>query len=264
MFQVELGDGQSGKGLINTLRSAPNNDRETFRDAHMKSPANNRISHDSANLKFGTKRMGAEDDSTCLLSDFASVPATFLEDWFLDEDKMERRFPDPNTIHAFAKAVANQINYFGIIYGRRHREGRIRSLRFLLGIHEDTPDLFTVEFIGIVWDQTNYDFLTKRQEGANRLRQAVGKHANKLELRRLGCQLDAHGQARRFYHRTFEMATEAGYWSRAIAPKMDEAVEKEGFSTSRDRILGGTAEEVEPGTDSRGTRRKGKGRRKNH
>ena len=34
------------------------------------------------------------------------------------------------------------------------------------------------------------------------------------------------------------MATEAGYWSRVIVPKMDEAIEKEGFSTARDRILG--------------------------
>ena len=71
-----------------------------------------------------------------------------------------------------------------------------------------------------------------------RLRQAVGKHSNQIELIRLGCQLDADGKARRFYPRTFEMKTEAGYWSRAIAPKMDEAIEKAGLSTARGRILG--------------------------
>ena len=238
MFQVELGAGQSGKALINTLRSASNNDKEIFRDAHVKCPINNRVCQASATLKFGTKRIGSEDDTTCLLSDFASVPTTMLEDWFLEDEKLERRLGAPTTIHGFAKAVTNQINYFGLIYGDRHREERIQALRFLIGIHEGAPELFTVEFIGIVWEQMNYDFFMKCQEGAKRLRQAVGKQANQTELRRIGCQLGPKGKARWFYPRTFEMTTEAGYWSRVVVPKMDEAIEKEGFATARDRILG--------------------------
>ena len=94
--------------------------------------------------------MGTEDDSACLLIDFSSVHATVLEDWFIDEDKTGRRCPSPNTIHDFAKAVTHQINYFGIIYGSRHREGRIKALRILLEISEGDPDLSTVEFIGSV------------------------------------------------------------------------------------------------------------------
>ena len=54
------------------------------------------------------------------------------------------------TIHGFAKAVTNQINFFGPVYGGRHREERIKALRFLLEIHEDTPDLPTLEFISTV------------------------------------------------------------------------------------------------------------------
>ena len=67
-------------------------------------------------------------------------------------------------------AVANQINYFGIIYGNRHREERIKAIRFLLEIHEGTPDLLTVEFTGSAWEQMKYDFFTKCQDGAKRLR----------------------------------------------------------------------------------------------
>ena len=189
-------------------------------------------------LKFGAKRMGAEDETTCMLSDFASVPTTVMEDWFLEDEKLARRLTPATTIHGFAKAVTHQVNFFGLLYGERHREETIKALRFLLEIHEDTPDLFTVEFISSVWGQMNYDFFTKCQEGASRLRQTVGKHANQIELRRVGGQLDRSGKARWFYPRTFEMTTEAGYWSRVVVPKMDEAIEKEGFSTARDRILG--------------------------
>ena len=238
LFQVELGAGQSGKALINTMRDASNNDKEIFRDAYVKCPINNRVCQASATLKFGTKRIGSEDDATCLLSDFASVPTTMLEDWFLEDEKLERRLGAPTTIHGFAKAVTNQINFFGLIYGGRHREERIQALRFLIEIHEDTPELSNVDFISSVWEQMNYDFFTKRQEGAKRLRQAVGKQANQTELRRIGCQLGQNGKSRWFYPRTFEMTTEAGYWSRVVVPKMDEEVEKEGFSTARDRILG--------------------------
>ena len=144
----------------------------------------------------------------------------------------------PTTIRGFAMAVTNQINFFGPAYGGRHREERIEALRFLLRIHEDTPDLPTVEFISVVWEQANCDFFTKCQEGATRLGQTVGQHASKIELRRVGFQLGPAGKARRIYPRTFDMTTEAGYWSRVVAPKMDEAIEKEGFSTARDRVLG--------------------------
>ena len=238
MFQVELGADQSAKALVNTLRSAPNNDKEISRDAHLKCPINNRVCQASATLKFGTKRMGIEDDATCMHSDFASAPTTVLEDCFLEDDKMERRLTAPTTIHGFAKAVTDQINYFGPVYGERHREERIKALLFLLEIHEDTPELFTVEFISSAWEQMNYDFFMKCQEGGKRLRQAVGKHANQIELGRVGCQLGANGKARWFYPRTFEMAKEGGYRSRVVVPKMGGAIEKEGFSMARGRILG--------------------------
>lgn len=86
--------------------------------------------------------------------------------------------------------------------------------------------------------QANYDFFTKCQESAKPLRQAVGKRANQVDLGRLGFQLGANGEARWCYPRTFEMATEAGYWGSAIAPKMDETIEQEGVSTACYRILG--------------------------
>lgn len=160
-------------------------------------------------FKIWNKRTGTEEDSTFLLVDFSAAHATVLEDWFLNEDTMERRLAAPSAIHGFANAATDQINYFGVAYGSRRREERIRAIRFLLGIRGYTPDPFTVEFIGCVWGQVNYDFFTKRQEGAKRLRQAVGKHADQVELRRLGRQLDSNGKARWFYPRTFEMTTEA-------------------------------------------------------
>ena len=94
VFRIEVGEGQSGKALVNTLRSASNNDKEAFRDAHIKCPINNRMCNASTTLKFGTTRMGTEDETTCVMSDFASVPTTVLEDWFLDDEKWkEDRWP---------------------------------------------------------------------------------------------------------------------------------------------------------------------------
>ena len=41
-----------------------------------------------------------------------------------------------------------------------------------------------------------------------------------------------------FYPRTFAMAKEEGYWIRAVGPKMDGAVAREGCATARDRLFG--------------------------
>ena len=143
----------------------------------------------------------------------------------------------PTTIHGFAKAVTNQINFFGLVYGGRRREERVEALRIHLGIHEDTPDVPTVQFIGIVRGRMSYDFFMKCQEGATGMRQTVGKHADQIEFRRVGCQLGPAGKARRLYPFTFEVTTEAGYRGRVV-PEIDEAIEKEGFSTAGNRILG--------------------------
>ena len=95
MFRIEVGAGQSGKALVSTLRSESNNDKEASRDAHIKCPINNRMCNAPTTLKFGTTRMGTEDETTCMLSDFASVPTKVLEDWFLD-DGNGKKIDGPN------------------------------------------------------------------------------------------------------------------------------------------------------------------------
>ena len=52
------------------------------------------------------------------------------------------------------------------------------------------------------------------------------------------------------YPKTFEMESERGYWQRAIVPKMDEAVEKDGFLAARDRILGKVKKQTEAGVEA--------------
>ena len=158
LFQLELGDGEAGKASVNTLRSAPTNDKEIFRDARLKCPINNWARHSPASLKFGTTRMGAEDEFACLLSDSPSVPTTV-------SDKLGRRLPAPWGNTCIAKAVADQINYLGLIYSSRRREERISALRFLLEIHEVDPEFPTVGFICSVWGRAHYDFFKKCPSG---------------------------------------------------------------------------------------------------
>ena len=240
LFEVGLGAGVTGKTLTATLRRSSNNDKEVFRDAYIKCPINNRICQAAATLRFGAKKLTVDDEQAALLSDFGSVSSTVLEDWTLTDEKLERRLTSPNTLHAFSKAVTNQINFFGLIFGNEHRNERFAALKFLIEIHEDTPELFSVDFLNHVWEQLNFDFFEKTQEGARRLRQHVGKHANQTEIRRVGLTSNADGKTLWTYPKTFEMESEKGYWQRVIVPKMDEAVEKDGFLAARDRILGKT------------------------
>ena len=84
--------------------------------------------------------MGAEDESTCLSDDIESVRTAVLEDGLPDGDKMGLRLQSPSTIRAFGKEATSQIKFTGLNYGSRNRPERTKSLRFLLGIHKETPD----------------------------------------------------------------------------------------------------------------------------
>ena len=190
--------------------------------------------------------MTTDDENAALLSDFISIANTTLEDWAITDEKLGRMLTPPATLHAFTKAVANQINFFGLIYGEEHKNERFAALKFLIEIHEGTPELFSVDFLNHVWEQLNFDFFEKTQEGARRLRQRVGNHAYQTEIRRVGLMSNRDGKTLWTYPKTFEMESENGYWQRVIAPKMDEAVEKGGFSAARDRILGNPKKPTDP------------------
>ena len=229
LFEVGLGAGITGETLTATLRRSSNNDKETFRDAHIKCPINNRICQAASSLRFGAKKLAGEGEQASLLSDFGSVASTTLEDWAPPDEKLELRLTPPATLRAFTEAATNQINFPGLIYGKEHKNERFPSLKFLIEIHEDAPGLFSVDFVNRVWGQLDFDFFEKTQEGARRLRQHVGKHSNQTEIRRVGMTPNAEGKTLRTYPKSFEMESEMGYWQSAIVPKMGESVEKDGF-----------------------------------
>ena len=109
MFEVGLGAGVTGETLAATLRRSSNNDKEIFRDEHIKRPIANRIFAAASSLKFGAKKMGLGDEQIALISDFGSAANTALEDWALTDEKLERMLSPPTTLHAFTDAVTNQI-----------------------------------------------------------------------------------------------------------------------------------------------------------
>ena len=107
LVQEELGGWQSRKALVGALRSASNNDKEIFGDARPNCPTNNRVCRASANLKSGTKRMGDDDDSACILSDFASAPPTLLEDCFFTQTSWgDALLPQGRYIHSIKPRLA--------------------------------------------------------------------------------------------------------------------------------------------------------------
>ena len=55
LFDVGLRAGASGGALTPPLRRIPDNDKETFGNAHIKCPVNDRIRCSAANLRFGSK-----------------------------------------------------------------------------------------------------------------------------------------------------------------------------------------------------------------
>ena len=104
LFEVGIGAGVTGQARTATQGRSPNNDKEVFRDAHIKCPINNRICAAVAPFRFGAKKMTVEDEPSALLIDFGSVSNTAMDDWAPTDKKLGRMLTPQNALRAFAEA----------------------------------------------------------------------------------------------------------------------------------------------------------------
>ena len=240
-FPVAVGIGAYGNALAQAIRRSSNDEKEIFLDAGVRCPVANRIAFATANLRFGAKRIGSEDRQSALLGDFLHSDRETIEDFVLNDTRPEPKPKQPATVHMFSKCATNQTNYFGLVYGTNHVKERMDAIRFLMRLREDTPRLFTVSFLTSVWEQLNADYTNKIVEGVRRLRQIGSITDTKHDLRRAALTVVGTGPGARpvwQYPKSFSMESSEGYWMRVVVPKMEDAVEKSGFQSALDKILG--------------------------
>ena len=65
----------------------------------------------------------------------------------------------------FANAVKQNIRLFPLLYGNEHACGRERAMGKLIWLHDQRPELFSVEFLVISWSRICYEYTDSIRAG---------------------------------------------------------------------------------------------------
>ena len=178
-FETTIGSGAKGKALTKRIRDFENNRKDRQIGENSRCVFATRLSIADGALKWGTKRLGGVDENTAMLSDFLLTDMGKIECHYLTDGHAEiRTAKEPYRIHAFGRAVSNQIRYWGTTYGLQREKERDMALEFLLRLHDDTTDLFCVNFLVMTWGEMTRGCSDKTIEGARRLGQ-LGRAGDK-------------------------------------------------------------------------------------
>ena len=240
-FESVIGSGTKGKQLTKCVRDFANNHKDKQIEENLRCVISNRLAIASGTLKWGTKRLDGVDDNTVLLSDFLLADMEKIESHYLIDGKAETRTAkEPYSIHAFERAVKNQIRFWGMLYGRQHERARSKALDFLLRLHDDTPDLFCVNFLVMTWEEMTRDYVDKTIEGVRRLGQLGHAGDKQADLYRAAMtMMDGAKTPTWRYPATFDMEGKGGYWHRVVLPRMEKEVDKTGYKSALSKILSG-------------------------
>ena len=114
----------------------------------------------------GRRNRGGDDEHAATHIDFGSAADAVLDDWDRLGGKMEWAIGGPRTIHAFAHAVANQINYFGSLYGEGRKAEWNSALLPSIEAHGDTPGIFALMPLSRAWGQLHFHFWGNAGQGS--------------------------------------------------------------------------------------------------
>ena len=147
--------------MAGAIRRCSNNEKELLWEEGIKRKMTNRIIAASTQLRFGSKRLNVESADHVRLGDFFHSDREEIEDDFLGDMVTEAMPKPPLTLNTIAKCANNRINYWGLIYGKNHKQERMSALEFLIRMHGETPKLFTIAVIVAVWEQMTTDYVDK-------------------------------------------------------------------------------------------------------
>ena len=237
-FDITWGIGSYGKNFAELIRRIGTDNTEDMRVHHVKCKVANRIAYGFSNLKFGSKKLGFEDEKNLILGDFCHVPNAELELHFLVDGKMEKRPEEPKTVENFGKCVENQTNLRCLFFGEQYRDERELALQNLLELNDDAPELFSLDFLVVTWETFMYDYVDKTFEGMRRLGQFCRPSDDIVEIRRLALARHPSGGIIWKHPLSFNMASSRGYWRRNLLPRLEAGVEKVGYSVALEKIVG--------------------------
>ena len=240
-FKIDWGVGCYGTGFTECIRAIATDHAEDLRLHNIRCKITNRIAHGISNLKCGSKKAGTEDEKNILLGDFAPVPTSVLEDFVLTDTKAEPRPKQPQDVEMFRRCVENQTNVWCLFFGQEYRAEREECMASLIGLHEDVPELFSVQFIVATWEAFTYDYVYKMFEGMRRLGQFCRPSDDIVEIRRLALNRHPDGGIIWQPPFSFDMSSSQGYWRRNIIPRLEAGVERQGYASALDKVLGKVA-----------------------
>ena len=184
-FDLVWGIGSYGRNFTELIRRIGSGNAEDLRVHQVKCKMTNRIAIGFLTLKMGSKKLGYEDSKSLLSGDFHQAPNAEIEDHFLSDSKAEKRPDQPKTAEAFRRCAENQTNLWCLFFGEQYRDERETCLANLLALHDDTPELFSVEFLIATWEAFIYDYIDRTFEGMRRLSQFCRSSDDISEIRRL-------------------------------------------------------------------------------
>ena len=98
------------------------------------------------------------DQETLLLADFSpSGEATFMN-YRMSDVETSKRGDEPHPISMFGRTSELQAKYFAATHGDAHLEERLSTIRRLVNLHEDHPDVFSVDFTVDDWGRMISDY----------------------------------------------------------------------------------------------------------
>ena len=210
-FDVGYAVGEYGKDFAEHIWRIANDGHEDLVADGVRCRITDRMCEGIAKLKLDSKRLGFEDDADLLVGDSRPVNVQELEDHFLPDKKMESKPPTPDNVDSFRKCAEMQTTVWCLYFGRERYDERIATLRTLLELREDTPEIFSLRFIIPSWEQFVYDWIEKMFEGMRQLSQFCRNSDDINEIRRLALNRRPEGGIVWWSPKSFNMASSRGY-----------------------------------------------------
>ena len=237
-WHIEWGAGCYGLAFAEFVRSIGSGHIEDLEFRNAKCKITNRLAVGLSNLKFGSKQFGQEGGKSLFLGDFAPVPNSVLEDHVPTSTKTEANPSPPRSIEMFRLCVGNQTNVWCLLFGQEYRSGREDCLYSLLDLQDETPELFTLNFLLATWEALTYDYLYRMFDGMRKLGQFCRPSDDIVEIRRSALNRHPDGGIIWQPPLAFDMISSSGYCRPNIIPRLESGAGRQTYATAQERIVG--------------------------
>ena len=127
----------------------------------------------------------------------------------------------------FGKCATFQSRTFPAIYGDEHLKTRLKAVQGLIGVRENRPKVFQIDFLVDVWNRMNYDFVDACMEGVRRIMRISPTGSKRDKIARLAWRPRADGTPLWKFPDTFSLGAESGFWQSIILPELERAMESQ-------------------------------------